>query len=352
MRMQTPVWASDVTLEPLTFLWEPYFIRKDVALIGGEPDTGKTMLLTALMSAVSTGQQPSNMPGKLIRHGTVLYFGQEDANEGMRQRLDGFDIDLSNIALMEGDFTIEGDNLDKYLKQYRPVLCIFDPLKNYEPDSINSNEEKDARKSIGILRDYAKEYDCCILTVIHPPKNDDYRLQHRFAGSGGYVALARQVYYVGFHPEEPRKRVLMTVKNNVYPGDIDPAIYTLDPNTGFSWSGTDSTITRKDVEKSFKLPTQKNEGDLKKGLALIETLLYRCADEDGLVCGSSGKLVELYKETTGNESPLNAIKLGRLLANRPLRAFLEKNGIEYVAPRTKDGYRVYTFRRDIDYQTP
>ena len=81
--------ASDVTIRPIKWIWEPYIVDKNVNLLGGTGGTGKTFFIAALTSAITTGMQPEDMPGTVRSVGNVLYLGSEDGNEEVTSRHDG-----------------------------------------------------------------------------------------------------------------------------------------------------------------------------------------------------------------------------------------------------------------------
>ena len=120
------------------------------------------------------------------------------------------------------------------------------------------------------LREFARENRISIICVVHPSKKDDYRLIHRFTGSGGFVDSVRAATYVGYHPTDKNKRVGIQPKNNI--NNTVPYVFQLDSELGFLWCGEDESITMKAMEKSIKLEAGKS-GNLDYYVRVIEEVM-------------------------------------------------------------------------------
>ena len=241
-------WGNDVKDQDVSYLWYPYLINGNVNTFGGETGTGKTWVLSAIISAVTTDTQPEGMPGIIMKRGNVLYLGGEDGNAGMKERLKKTGADLSKVALVENVFDCTTHILIDYIEAVNPVLIIIDPLLSYVGEKTNINDYVGARKVLDHLRDVARKYDISILQVVHPPKNGNYKLLHRFTGSGAFVDAVRTATYIGYHPTDSNKRVAIQPKNNI--NRTVPFVFELDPELGFMWVGEDENITSKEVEEA------------------------------------------------------------------------------------------------------
>lgn len=241
-------WGNDVKDQEVSYLWYPYLINGNVNTFGGETGTGKTWVLSAIISAVTTDKQPEGMPGIIMKRGNVLYLGGEDGNAGMKERIIKTGGNPSKVALVENAFDCTSCMLIDYIDAVKPVLIVIDPLLSYVGKKTNINDYVGARKVLDHLRDVARKYDISILQVVHPPKNGNYKLLHRFTGSGAFVDAVRTATYIGYHPTDSNKRVGIQPKNNVQ--RTVPFVFELDPELGFMWVGEDENITSKEVEEA------------------------------------------------------------------------------------------------------
>ena len=80
---------AEVKAMPPKFLWEPYLRLNNLNIVRGDGGAGKTMLVLAILAAITRGKAPDGMPGILrCQASDVLYLGAEDDLEDYRHRLD------------------------------------------------------------------------------------------------------------------------------------------------------------------------------------------------------------------------------------------------------------------------
>lgn len=308
-------YADKVKKEKQRYLWYPYMLDRNVNIIGGEAGTGKTWFLCALMAAVTT-EQPEGMPGTVEKHGKVIYAGGEDGNSVMRERLEIVGADLSKIILIEKRFNALGEGFRELVDKEKPVLIVFDPLLSYVDEKSDANRYTVSRSLMDGIRDLARETNTSVVCVIHPPKKDEYRLIHRFTGSGGFVDAARAATYVGYHPSVLTKRVVIQPKNNA--GFTTPTVFEIDPDGGFTWCGEDDTITMHDVEISHR-ESGKKADNLDSYVALIKKVLK--SNSEGFLM-TAKEMIDAVDKTD-----VNAMALGRALKKDEIRRRLSEDGI-------------------------
>lgn len=314
------VWACDVEDEPLSWLWYPYLLHRNINTIGGEAGTGKTQFICGLGAAVTT-KQPDGMPGIIEKHGTFLYLGGEDGNSVMRSRLEAAGADLSRCALVEKPIDCMGNEFIELIKQVKPALIVFDPLLSYVGADININSYIDARRVIDYLREVAREHDTCIVLIIHPPKNSNYKLFYRFTGSGAFVDGVRTVTYIGYHPTESNKRVGIQVKTNNK--HAAPFIFSNDEELGFIWEGDDPTIKSKDVEAITAFETT---GSMCSNFEYYEKVIIELmkVNPTGITATAKG-ILDKYSKIRSHD--INPRSFGQALNKATLQRALLKNGI-------------------------
>lgn len=239
--------ASDVKIRPVKWIWDPFIVDNNVNLLGGTGGTGKTYFISALAAAITTGVQPDGMPGTLRSMGNVLYLGSEDGNEEMARRLKELGADMTKVVLIEKIIPVTDKRLEAVISAIKPELVVFDALISYFPHGYNPNAQQDVRFVMDNLRDLARSYDTSILTVVHPGKNTEYKLENRFGGSKAFVDSVRNAIYLGPHPTIAGMRVGLQVKTNIKKGI--PFQFDIDKELGFEWQGEADGITPRDIEK-------------------------------------------------------------------------------------------------------
>ena len=111
----------------------------------------------------------------------------------------------------------------------------------------------------------AEKHGVAVIGILHLTKNEQRKALHRVIGSVAFVAAARTVFAVGQDPDDPAKRILVGVKNNlaaepdalafrivedgslVWEGAVDGA----DAETILSSGGTQGERTERNEAKDF-----------------------------------------------------------------------------------------------------
>lgn len=342
MQIIESICAEDVVEEPIKYLWHPYLYDNNVNIVGGEAGTGKTWFLCALMAAVSKGYS-EGMPGSVRRKGKVIYAGGEDGNAVMRHRLVNVGADLKQIILIEKTFNAFGDAFREMVKKLKPALIVFDPLLSYIPEKWDPNRYTTAKSLMDDLREFAREMDTSIVCVIHPPKKDEYRLIHRFTGSGGFVDAARSVTYIGYHPDDPDKRVVIQCKNSF--GYSAPCTFGIDRNLGFVWGEEDKGITMRDVEQSHKTSSTGDDSPINTYCLVVENVLKM--HPEGVSMTAKQMLEEYGKLTAHN---ITASAFGQMLGKGEMQRRLMKSGIILEKGAKTANRQKYNVRRDEKWQ--
>ena len=80
---------GEVQAVPPKYLWEPYLRLDNLNIVRGDGGAGKTMLVLAILAAITRGEAPQGMPGILrCDASNVIFLGNEDEPEAYRHRLD------------------------------------------------------------------------------------------------------------------------------------------------------------------------------------------------------------------------------------------------------------------------
>jgi hypothetical protein len=231
------VWATDVTLEEVNWLWKDHLAFGKLNGLVGDMDKGKGVIAVNLAARLSTGtKMPDGTPGPEGPRPT-LFLSVEDAMAdtivprflaagGDPKRLatrkivkrDGADEPLSLPDHME---TVRRDI--KRMEERcggRAGLIVLDPFNGFLSDSINSWNAKEIRRALSPIAQLAEETGWAILSIGHLNKSKGTNALHRVADSHAYVAAMRIAWLVGLDPADEDKRVMVPMKRNLLPPGV------------------------------------------------------------------------------------------------------------------------------------
>ncbi len=185
-----------------------YIPRREICIMAGDGGVGKTFCWTAIAAAVSSGNRPfllnNLVPADPASPEKVMYFSSEDSNEAvLLPRLKASGALLENIITIDSKHDsfsavkINSGFLEKLLDQYRPALCIFDPLQSFLPRGTSMIARNDMREAMGKLHVYGEKYGTTFLIIMHTNKKSDVWGRKRLADSADIWDVARAVLVVG-----------------------------------------------------------------------------------------------------------------------------------------------------------
>jgi hypothetical protein len=247
------VCLSDIEDRPVDWLWQDRLASGTIAMVSGDPGSGKTWVALAIAAALSHGRVPSNPvpPTAYSREpNNILYASAgNEAAELVRPRFAKLDGDPARLFLLRGVLSAGSAQstslslhdtpiLEDALDRTRARLLIIDPLHSYlwAVDRHRANETGRAFDNLARL---AEKHRCCILLVRH--------LRKRSAGQVSIVLSSsiRTEFLAGSNPDAPTRAALVQIKSNL--GPLAPALgYTIDQSGGFSWTGP-STLTPQEL---------------------------------------------------------------------------------------------------------
>ncbi len=223
-RLET-VRLDTVQPQDIKWLWEPRFALGKVSLIAGDPGRGKSLITIAMAAAVTRGFKwpVDNSTAPL---GSVLMLSAEDdIADTIRPRLDAAGADVSKVHCVtfvsdETDsrrcFSLQTD-VDLLASKLSELadckLVIIDPISAFT-GSTDTHKNSDVRVLLATLSDIAQRHEVAILSVSHLNKGQGNAM-YRTMGSLAFVAAARAVYAVADDLDDPQRRLVLPVKNNL-----------------------------------------------------------------------------------------------------------------------------------------
>jgi putative DNA primase/helicase len=224
--------ASDVTPEPITWLWDGWLAAGKMHVFGGAPGTGKTTISMGLAATVTTGGRwPDGT--RSISGNVVIWSGEDDPADTLIPRLALSGADLSRVYFIadirEGnerrsfDPARDMEPLRRKLAEIGDMrLLIVDPVVSAVAGDSHKNAE--VRRGLQPLVDLAGSMRCALLGITHFSKGTGGRDPvERLTGSLAFGALARLVLVAAKYQEEGEDgrtvRVFCRAKSNIGPDD-------------------------------------------------------------------------------------------------------------------------------------
>lgn len=217
--------ADQVRQRNVEFLWQGRFARRKLTLVAGDAGLGKSTLVLDFLARVSTGG-PLPDGGMAPIGRSLIISAEDDADDTIVPRLDLAGANLENIEIFthvtEYDqrkslslFSAHLDALKVTVHKIGHVsIVFFDPITAYY-GGIDSHQTSHIRAIYGMLTDFAREANVCIIGLTHPNKSQQVKALHSFTGSYGQVAAARVALLTAQDPDDETRRLLLPVKSNI-----------------------------------------------------------------------------------------------------------------------------------------
>ena len=221
---------SDVQPEPITWLWPSRIAQGKVTLIAGDPGLGKSMITVAMAAHVSRGTPWPVDRSPCPQGDAIMVSAEDDPGDTIRPRLDAADADVSRVHVLtmvseldrdgnprERSFNLAKDipGLDDLLRQTPECrLVTIDPVSAYL-GGTDSHNNADIRALLTPLAAMASKHKVAVVAVTHLNKAQQANALYRASGSLAFVAAARAAYSVTKDPDDPDRRLILPLKNNL-----------------------------------------------------------------------------------------------------------------------------------------
>jgi hypothetical protein len=210
---------ADVQTQTVEWLWAQRIPRAKLTLLEGDPEEGKSTVAFDLAARVSRGAaMPLDMT--MTKPAGVVILSAEDAlGDTIRPRLEAAGADLDRIlgfrfeelpTIPEGLAVIE-----QAIQRVEAALVIVDPLVAFFGRTVNAYRDHDVRRALTPLVALAERTGAAVIAIRHLNKNQSARAKHRGSGSIGIIGAARSALLVARDPEDPNRRLLAPVKQNL-----------------------------------------------------------------------------------------------------------------------------------------
>lgn len=248
---------SDVQLQEVKWLWEPYIPFGKLTIIQGDPGEGKTTFALWLAAACSSGVA---LPGmEIVEPFNVIYQTAEDGlGDTIKPRLIEAGADESrvlNICEDTDPLSLSDERIEQAIRQTDAKLMILDPIQGYIGDRIDINRANEIRTVLKKVAAVAERTGCAIIMVGHLNKAQGSSSVYRGLGSIDFRAAARSVLLVGRLRKEPNVRVIVHDKSSLAP-EGNSIAFNLGNEDGFYWLDGYSEISAEELLCGFSAETK------------------------------------------------------------------------------------------------
>jgi AAA domain len=152
-------------------------VRRDVALVTGDPGAGKSLFALTLGGAVARGE---SIAGIGCMKGTTLYVDGENGGHEIHRRLHSLGIPPAGVNVVEADGVNLRDEADfaefeALVGRFKPSLLVLDSLTAFWPGA-NERKTEDVAPTLYALKRLAERHGVAILLLHHRPKDGgEYR---------------------------------------------------------------------------------------------------------------------------------------------------------------------------------
>jgi putative DNA primase/helicase len=221
---------NEVEPEDVTWGWEPFFAIGKVGMLVGNPDVTKSLLSLYVAATLSTGRDWFNGKNTIGVGETLLLALEDGPADTIRPRFDALGGDATKVHLIKAvrrvvkkrmtertfDLSLDLPLLEQTLQRNPNIrLLIVDPISAYLGGGSDSHKNAEMRALLTPLAVLAEKYHIAILAISHLNKSAS-QVIYRVTGSLAFVAAARTVYLVAEDPQNPERRLVLRVKNNLH----------------------------------------------------------------------------------------------------------------------------------------
>ena len=214
--------VSELKTCPLDWLWPGRIARAKLTLIGGPAGSGKSVLATQLVAAVTTGGEWPCREGK-AEQGLVVLVCPHGDPDIIVARLKAAGANLGNVHLIHEVEESDGSrpfNIATDLPVLDATIRTLDRVRAIIVDSINlpggSSGADAARTMFEAFATLAKGHDIPVVVVGRAP---GWESSGRKLASFSPAALApvRSAFVIEIDPADETRRLLLQVKNELGP---------------------------------------------------------------------------------------------------------------------------------------
>jgi DNA polymerase len=228
--------ASEITAQPLIWMWRGHLLCGSLELLTGLPGLGKSQLQCQFVANITTGRVWPNGENGHAPANVVMATAEDCLDQILIPRLMAAGANLERVHILRAIrkdkrdrmflLSEDLDALEQLIGDIGDVSMVtLDPITAYMGGKLDSHKVTDVRDQLGPLAALADRLKVVISAVTHPAKNAGPRAIDHYIGSQAFIAATRIGHLSVAETEEegdggrrPTGRVLFTnPKNNPHP---------------------------------------------------------------------------------------------------------------------------------------
>lgn len=265
---------TDIQPEPISWLWPDRIALGKLTLISGDPGLGKSLLTVAMAATISKGYAWPLDSTPSQTGSVILLSAEDDPADTLRPRLDAAGADCGRIHVLQAvqEMGPDGNPTQRMfsfkrdlavLEELLPTLpdcrlLVIDPISAYL-DGTDSHNNTDVRGLLAPLAQLASRHKIAVALIQHLNKSSGGSAMYRSIGSVAFIAAARAAYVVTKDQNNPDRRLVMPVKNNLAKDNTGLAYSVITAENGapiLVWESEPVTIT---ADEALSLPDNNEE---------------------------------------------------------------------------------------------
>ena len=210
--------------EEATWLVPGWIPEGQITLMAADGGIGKTTLWCNLIAAISSGRRCILDPPDHTRTAQKVAFltTEDSVRKKLKKKLRLAGANMSNVItpdfLADKDGVLRGlkfgtNEMERFIKHFRPSLCVFDPVQGFVPPDINMGSRNAMRDCMAPLISLGEETGTTFIVVCHTNKRKGAFGRDRIADSADLWDVSRSVMMAGY-TEDQGVRYLSNEKNN------------------------------------------------------------------------------------------------------------------------------------------
>jgi hypothetical protein len=336
---------ADVQSKPISWLWPGRIALGKLTLISGDPGLGKSLLTATMAATVSKGYKWPLTDSVSPVGQVVLLSAEDDPGDTIRPRLDAAGADCKRIHILQAIrdvdsrgnpaqrmFSLQSDlvALEELLPSIPDChLLIIDPISAYL-DGAESHNNSDVRGLLAPLAKLASDQGIAIVLVQHLNKNSSSNAMYRAIGSIAFVAAARASYIVTKDQNNPERRLVVPVKNNLAKDNTGLAYSVVEAENGapvIVWETEPVTMTADEALAPSESDKEKTGTDWAEEVLLI------------VLAGGPIPAIKVQKEAEAAGISKKELRMAqKRLGIKPKKADF-KGGWEWSLPQHEDALK-------------
>ncbi len=220
---------SEVTPEPITWLWKGRLAIRKLHLLDGDPGLGKTTLMFDIIARLTTGRAMPNEERPVSIGGAVILSMEDGLEDTIQPRLARAGARLDKVSsigevnvrtadgqIVKRPFDISEDLplLESAIKRVEARIVFIDPIMALLGGK-DTYKDSEVRAALIPLKILAERCNVAVILIRHLNKSGGDKAIYAGGGSIAFIGFARIGMMVVKNPDDDSQCVLANIKNNL-----------------------------------------------------------------------------------------------------------------------------------------